>query len=66
VSHKLIHHHDGSKEELWRAAREHGFAPSARELVSLIEFSDRTSDWGAAVREPVKGATPPCSRATRR
>ncbi len=56
VSHNLIHHHYGSKEELWRAALEHGFAPSARELVSLVEFSNRTSDWEAAVRASVKGA----------
>jgi TetR/AcrR family transcriptional regulator len=56
VSHNLIHHHYGSKEELWRAALEQGFAPSARELVALVESGNRNSDWETTVRESVKGA----------
>jgi TetR/AcrR family transcriptional regulator len=56
VSHNLVRHYYGSKEELWRAALEHGFASSARELVTLIESSTRSADWETAVRESVKGA----------
>jgi TetR/AcrR family transcriptional regulator len=56
VSHNLVRHYYGSKEDLWRAALEHGFAPSARELVTLIESSTRSTDWETAVRESVKGA----------
>lgn len=56
VSHNLIHHHYGSKAALWRAALEHGFGPSAAELVSLVERSGRNSDWDTAVRESIQGA----------
>jgi TetR/AcrR family transcriptional regulator len=56
VSHNLVRHYYGSKEDLWRAALEHGFATSTRELVALIESSTRSSDWETAVRESVKGA----------
>ncbi len=56
VSHNLVHHHYGSKWGLWKAALEHGFAPSARELLTLIEEGSRSPDWEAAVRESVKGA----------
>jgi len=56
VSHNLVRHYYGSKEELWRAALEHGFAASTRDLVALIESSTRNTDWETAVRESVKGA----------
>lgn len=56
VSHNLIHHHWGSKRELWKAALEHGFARSGRELFALIESASRRSDWEDAVRECVTGA----------
>lgn len=56
VSHNLVHHHYGSKWDLWKAALEHGFTPSARELFSLIQAGSRRPDWEAAVRECVTGA----------
>ncbi len=56
VSHNLVHHHYGSKWELWKAALEHGFAPSARELLALIEEGSRSARWEAALRQSVKGA----------
>lgn len=56
VSHNLVRHYYGSKEALWRAALDHGFADSTRALVALIESSTRNTDWETAVRESVKGA----------
>jgi len=56
VSHNLVHHHYGSKWELWRAALEHGFEPSARDLFALIETASRSTDWEASVRECITGA----------
>ncbi len=56
VSHNLVHHHYGSKCELWKAALEHGCAPSGRELLSLVEANSSQSDWEVANREGVTGA----------
>ena len=56
VSHNLVHHHYGSKWELWKAALEHGFAPSGRDLFSLVESNSRQSDWEVANREGITGA----------
>jgi AcrR family transcriptional regulator len=56
VSHNLVHHHYGSKRELWRAALEHGFGASGRELFALIESRSRQPGWEAANREGITGA----------
>lgn len=37
VSHNLVHHHFGSKPELWRAAVEHGVGATIRELAELLD-----------------------------
>ncbi len=39
VSHNLVHHYFGSKQELWRAAMEHGLGRAARELATLFAES---------------------------
>jgi TetR/AcrR family transcriptional regulator len=36
VSHNLVHHHFGSKEDLWRAALDHGVGPTAEDLIKLL------------------------------
>jgi len=56
VSHNLVHHHHGSKWELWKAALEHGLADSGRELLALIEASGSESDWTVANRDGIAGA----------
>jgi AcrR family transcriptional regulator len=56
VSHNLVHHHYGSKWELWKAALDHGCAPSGRALLSLVEASSRQPDWDVANRDGVTGA----------
>ncbi len=37
VSHNLVHHHFGSKPELWRAAVEHGVGGTIREFSELLD-----------------------------
>jgi AcrR family transcriptional regulator len=39
VSHNLIHHHFGSKQDLWRSAVDHGIASTADELAGLLSQS---------------------------
>jgi AcrR family transcriptional regulator len=56
VSHNLVHHYYGSKWELWKAALGHGFAPSGRDVFSLVESNNRQSDWEVANREGITGA----------
>jgi AcrR family transcriptional regulator len=56
VSHNLVHHHYGSKWKLWKAALEHGFASSGRELFALVESNSRQSDWEVANRAGITGA----------
>jgi TetR/AcrR family transcriptional regulator len=36
VSHNLVHHHFGSKQDLWRAAVDHGVGSTAAELTELL------------------------------
>ena len=36
VSHNLVHHHFGSKQDLWEAAIEHGVGAGAREVMELL------------------------------
>jgi AcrR family transcriptional regulator len=36
VSHNLVHHHFGTKEDLWRAALDHGLGATAEELFGLL------------------------------
>ena len=56
VSHNLVHHHCGSKWDLWKAALEHGLASSGRDLLALIESNSRHEDWEVANREGITGA----------
>lgn len=44
VSHNLVHHHFGSKQELWRAAVDHGFGRKARELLGMIDAGERDDE----------------------
>lgn len=39
VSHNLVHHHFGSKQDLWRAALDHGIGSTADELTDLLSRS---------------------------
>lgn len=39
VSHNLVHHHFGSKQDLWRAALDHGVGSTASELTELLSRS---------------------------
>ena len=39
VSHNLVHHHFGSKQDLWRAALDHGVGATASELTNLLSRS---------------------------
>jgi TetR/AcrR family transcriptional regulator len=36
VSHNLVHHHFGSKLDLWRAALDYGVGSTAKELIELL------------------------------
>ena len=36
VSHNLVHHHFGTKQELWRAALDHGIGSTSNELADLL------------------------------
>jgi AcrR family transcriptional regulator len=56
VSHNLVHHHYGSKWQLWQTALEHALASSGRELFALVEASDRERDWEVANRAGITGA----------
>jgi len=44
VSHNLVHHHFGSKQDLWRAALDHGVGPTAKELLELLGESVGSPD----------------------
>ena len=39
VSHNLVHHHFGSKQDLWRAALDHGIGSTASELAEILSQS---------------------------
>jgi len=39
VSHNLVHHHFGAKQDLWRAALDHGLGPTTEELFALLGAS---------------------------
>ena len=39
VSHNLVHHHFGSKLELWYTALDHGIASTANEMATLLSES---------------------------
>ena len=39
VSHNLVHHHFGSKQDLWRAALDHGIGSTSNELADLLDQS---------------------------
>lgn len=50
VSHNLVHHHFGSKEDLWRAALAHGIGPTVDELTELLGRAGGSPDPRAALR----------------
>lgn len=56
VSHNLVHHHYGSKWQLWQAALEHALASSGRELFALVEANERARDWEVSNRDGITGA----------
>jgi TetR/AcrR family transcriptional regulator len=56
VSHNLVHHHYGSKWQLWQAALEHALAAPGRELLALVDAQGRERDWEVANRAGIAGA----------
>jgi AcrR family transcriptional regulator len=51
VSHNLVHHHFGSKNDLWRAALDHGVGSTAQELLELLRESAGSPDSKQILRE---------------
>jgi len=56
VSHNLVHHHFGAKQELWRAALDHGLGATAEELFELLGASVGGPNPVEVVREGVERA----------
>jgi len=56
VSHNLVHHHFGSKEDLWRAALEHGLGPTTRELLELLGSSAGSSKPREVLQQGIEQA----------
>ncbi len=56
VSHNLVHHHFGSKEDLWRAALDHGAGPTAKDLLELLGDSVGSPDSKQILREGLERA----------
>ena len=54
VSHNLVHHHFGSKEDLWRAALDHGVGATAQELLELLAESVGSSESNSVLREGMR------------
>jgi AcrR family transcriptional regulator len=51
VSHNLVHHHFGSKQDLWRAALDHGVGHTAQELFELMGESVGSPDSRQILRQ---------------
>lgn len=56
VSHNLVHHHFGSKEDLWRAAIDHGIAAATEELTELLGQSIGSPRSGEVLRQVLESA----------
>lgn len=56
VSHNLVHHHFGSKEDLWRAAIDHGIAATTEELAELLGRSIGSPRSGEVLRQGLENA----------
>jgi len=56
VSHNLVHHHFGAKEDLWRAALDHGLGPTTEELLALIGASIGGPNPVEVIRDGVERA----------
>jgi TetR/AcrR family transcriptional regulator len=56
VSHNIVHHHFGSKQNLWRAALEHGLAGPALELLQFQGDATGAADPVEVVRTIVRNA----------
>ena len=56
VSHNLVHHHFGSKEDLWRAAIDHGIEAAAMELTELLGQSIGSPRSGEVLRQVLENA----------
>ncbi len=55
VSHNLVHHHFGTKEELWRAAIDHGMGPAAEDWAALLDRSVGSPRSPEVLREVIEG-----------
>ncbi len=53
VSHNLVHHHFGSKQDLWRAALDHGIGSTASELLGLLGESVGSPDSRQILRDSI-------------
>ena len=56
VSHNLVHHHFGSKQDLWRAALDHGIGSTANELSDLLSQSVGSPRSKQVLRQVIEGA----------
>ena len=56
VSHNLVHHHFGSKQDLWREALDHGIGSTAQELSELLGHSVGSPRSREVLREVIEGA----------
>lgn len=54
VGHNLVRHYFGSKDDLWRAALRHAFAPTAERLVGLLESGLDTGAASGAIRASIE------------
>lgn len=57
VSHNLVHHHFGSKDDLWRAALSHGIGPTVEELAQLLGRAGGSPDPREILRTGFQQAT---------
>jgi AcrR family transcriptional regulator len=56
MSHNLVHHHFGAKQDLWRAAIDHGLGPTTEELFTLLRASVGSPNPVDVVREGMERA----------
>ncbi len=54
VSHNLVHHHFGSKHDLWRAALDFGVGPTAGGLLELLGTSVGSPDSARVLEEGIE------------
>ena len=56
VSHNLVHHHFGTKQDLWRAALDHGLGTTVSELFALVGKGIGGPNPAEVIREGVERA----------